>query len=216
MLSADDWAVLTRYMQILKPLKDAILALEGHTGGRFGAIWRVLPQYEKVLQYFESLVEQYPVAPEFQALVIATFFDTNNSFTANSLSALPTAQSTAEHHFNINIKLAWQKMNDYYSKLDNTPLYVAAVVLHPRMKWRWIEEQWYERLDWIRQAKSAFNDLIIEYEHQQLMVQNNEATAQPTPLPKRQRRQYCDDSSDSDSDSDSDVSASGSSQTIQQ
>ena len=33
-------------------------------------------------------------------------------------------------------------MNDYYSKLDNTPLYVAAVVLHPRMKWKWIEEQW--------------------------------------------------------------------------
>ena len=94
-------------MQILKPLKDAILALEGYTSGRFGAIWRVLPQYEKVLQYFESLIEQYPVAPEFQTPVIATFFDTSNSFTADSLSALPTAQSTAEHHFNINIKLAW-------------------------------------------------------------------------------------------------------------
>ena len=60
-LSTDDWAVITRYVEILKPLKDATMALEGHIGGRFGAIWRVLPQYEKILLHFEGLVNQYPI-----------------------------------------------------------------------------------------------------------------------------------------------------------
>ena len=214
MLSTDDWAVITRYVQILKPLKDATVALEGHIGGRFGAVWRVLPQYEKVLQHFESLIEQYPITTEPQAAATATSFDTSNAFTADSLSALPATQSTAERHFNVNIKLAWQKMNDYYCRLDNTPLYVAAVVLHPRMKWRWIEEQWQERSDWIRRAKSAFNDLILEYEHQPIQPPDHQAAAPLiTPLPKRLRRQYCDDSSDSDSDSD--VSLEDTSSSIQ-
>ena len=194
MLSTDDWAVITRYVAILKPLKDATVALEGHIGGRFGAIWRVLPQYEKVLQHFESLVEQYPVIDEPQATAIATAtsFDISNTSTAESLGALPKTQSTAERHFNINIRLAWQKMNDYYTRLDNTPLYIAAVVLHPRMKWKWIEEQWQERQDWIRQAKSAFNDLIIEYERQPLIERNQETppplTSSEAPATTRLRR----------------------------
>jgi hypothetical protein len=205
MLSTDDWAVIAQYVAILKPLKDATLALEGQIGGRFGAMWRVLPQYEKVLQHFEELVKLYSdnKAPAILITPITTTFDTSNTFTSDSLSALPEAQSTAERHFNINIRLAWQKMNDYYTKLDNTPLYVAAVVLHPRLKWRWIEDHWIERHEWIRHAKSAFNDLIIEFEHQPIAPQGLEAIApQIIPPLKRHRRQYCDDSSDSESDSD--------------
>jgi hypothetical protein len=53
MLSLDDWSIITRYIDILKPLKDATMALEGHIGGRFGAIWQVLPIYEEILAYFE-------------------------------------------------------------------------------------------------------------------------------------------------------------------
>lgn len=37
-LSADDWTVITRYIEILKPLKDATITLEGYISGRFGAI----------------------------------------------------------------------------------------------------------------------------------------------------------------------------------
>ena len=126
-LSNDDWAIITRYVEILKPLKDATLALEGHIGGRFGAIWRVLPQYKVVLQHFESLIKQYPVDDQ-----IATAEDGSEQL----------QHLTAEQHFSLNVKIAWQKMDAYYTKLDNIPLYVAAVVLHPRMKWRWLEEQW--------------------------------------------------------------------------
>ena len=166
-LSTDDWAVITRYVEILKPLKDATMALEGHIGGRYGAIWRVLPQYEKILRHFEGLVNQYPINESLrqQHLPSGITFNTSDSVTADSLSALPDTSSTAEHHFSINIKLAWQKLDGYYDKLDDTPLYVAAIVLHPRMKWKWLERAWQERPEWIKRAKNSFNTLLIEYEH---------------------------------------------------
>ena len=69
MLSTDDWAVISQHVAILKPLKDATLALEGQIGGRFGAMWRVLPQYEKVLQHFEELVKPYPVNKALATLI---------------------------------------------------------------------------------------------------------------------------------------------------
>ena len=85
------------------------------------------------------------------------------------------------------------------------------------MRWRWFEEQWHERLDWIRLAKSAFSELIIEYEQQPIAQQEPEAASSTPPQLKRQRRRHCDDSSDSDSDSDNslgDVKASVQQQLI--
>jgi hypothetical protein len=46
---------------------------------------------------------------------------------------------TLEKHFNYNLNAAWQKLDDYYTRTDATPIYRLAVVLHPRLKWRWFE-----------------------------------------------------------------------------
>ena len=40
-----------------------------------------------------------------------------------------------EHHFSTNINLGWQKLDHYYTLTDSTPIYRAAVFLHPCMKW---------------------------------------------------------------------------------
>ena len=61
-LSSDEWAVIERYHEILKPLKDATKLLQGSAGGKFGAIWQVLPTFEKLLSHFESLRVQSPIA----------------------------------------------------------------------------------------------------------------------------------------------------------
>jgi hypothetical protein len=34
----------------------------------------------------------------------------------------------------------WAKMDKYYRLSDSTPVYVAALVLHPSRKWRYIEK----------------------------------------------------------------------------
>jgi hypothetical protein len=94
----------------------------------------VLPLYEKLLLHFEDQVHQYPIAKELIHQIAP--FDDNNHLTADALEALTATNITTEHHFSINIKLAWQKLDSYYTKLDNTPLYIAAVVLHPRMRWK--------------------------------------------------------------------------------
>ena len=195
-LSTDDWAVITRYIEILKPLKDATLALEGHIGGRFGAIWQVLPLYEKLLLHFEDQVHQYPIAEELIHQIKP--FDDNNYLTTDALEALLATTITAEHHFSINIKLAWQKLDNYYTRLDNTPVYIAAVVLHPRMRWKWIERAWEERPEWIKSAKNAFNTLLVEYETYSVPSQGLDKAPSITPPSKRPRRRYSDDSSDSD------------------
>jgi hypothetical protein len=53
-----------------------------------------------------------------------------------------SASLTSQHHFNHNINAAWQKLDYYYNLSDDTPIYRAAVFLHPRMKWRWFERHW--------------------------------------------------------------------------
>lgn len=68
-----------------------------------------------------------------------------------------------EHHFSTNINAAWQKLNYYYLLTDETPLYRAAVLLHPRMKWRWFERHWEGRDSWIAEAKRVVKELWSDY-----------------------------------------------------
>ncbi|KAI1562062.1 hypothetical protein PtrEW13061_012153, partial [Pyrenophora tritici-repentis] len=46
-----------------------------------------------------------------------------------------------EDHISINFRAAWEKLNDYYSKLDDSPAYFAACALHPYYR-RYCEKAW--------------------------------------------------------------------------
>jgi hypothetical protein len=50
------------------------------------------------------------------------------------------------------ISLAWQKLDGYYSKTDQSPVYIAAVMLRPGLKWKWLEKAWRARAGWISRA----------------------------------------------------------------
>jgi hypothetical protein len=45
-------------------------------------------------------------------------------------------------HFKININLGWQKLNKYYTILDETPIYYMALALHPAYRWGWFKKHW--------------------------------------------------------------------------
>jgi len=49
----------------------------------------------------------------------------------------------------------WDKLNKYYRKYDETSVYIAAVVLHPGLKWRYFKSQWTEAYQgsWMRDTK---------------------------------------------------------------
>jgi hypothetical protein len=40
------------------------------------------------------------------------------------------------------INLAWLKLDNYYKKLDESPVYVIALLLHPRYRMRHFENKW--------------------------------------------------------------------------
>ncbi|KAF2174368.1 hypothetical protein K469DRAFT_614750, partial [Zopfia rhizophila CBS 207.26] len=55
-----DWAVITQYIQVLKPLKEATSRLKGRgASSQFGAIHEVIPTFKVILKAYENLSEQY-------------------------------------------------------------------------------------------------------------------------------------------------------------
>lgn len=60
-LNDDDWHVISLYHEILQPTQKATKDLQGHAGGRSGAIWQVISVYEDLLAHFEDLRQRYPI-----------------------------------------------------------------------------------------------------------------------------------------------------------
>lgn len=138
-LTAHDWAVITEYMDALKPLKMATKRLEGRgKKGGFGAIAEIIPVFEYLFNYYEDRVKIY------------------EAVNYNEHDEAP------EDHFVINLKAAWAKANDYYEKLDDTPIYYTATLLHPYYS-TYCEQVWADKPDWLEANNSAFRALWAEY-----------------------------------------------------
>ncbi len=78
-------------------------------------------------------------------------------------------KATAENypdpeHFKININLGWDKLNDYYTKLDETPVYYAAAILNPVSRWGYFENTWTDTAQrlWLQEAKRMVRKLWEE------------------------------------------------------
>jgi hypothetical protein len=110
-LIAADWAVITENINVLGPLKTATKQLEGHSkSGSFGCIAEIIPVFEVLLSKFEEQLQNY------------------NAVDHNQHNKAP------KHHLAINLCAALVKARSYYSKLDHSPAYYAATILHPRYK----------------------------------------------------------------------------------
>jgi hypothetical protein len=157
-LTTDDWLCLTEYRGILKPLHDATKALEGHAGGRFGAIWLVLPTIEQLLNELEDKKRHCLMTIETQ--VRASQLDTD------------AESDVFWSHLTAAVNRGWKKLDDYYNTLDATPVYVAAIVLHPAFKWRWFDTQWKSKDDWISEARKSMDRLWQLYRKSKVTLQS--------------------------------------------
>jgi hypothetical protein len=56
---------------------------------------------------------------------------------------------------------SWNKIEKYYKKVDETPVYYAAIVLNPTLKLQWFRENWtsIEERPWITQIEVAVKEL---------------------------------------------------------
>lgn len=159
-LQAADWAVITEYQRCLEPLKITTKRLEGrgkHHSSNFGAIYEVLPVFEYLLDQLEKLAEPY-------ADVV---FDAH--------------EEAPEDHLHINLRNAWVKAEEYYRKLDDSPVYYAATCLHPYYKY-YCENSWEHKDGWLRTANAGFQELWRLYKK-----------APPSPPPQPARTGAIDD-----------------------
>ena len=91
----------------MRPLKLATKRLKGRgKSGRFSAVAEVILVFDYILTYYEQRVKGYE----------AVDYNAHNE--------------APEDHLAINLRAAWAKANDYYSKLDLSPAYYAATILH--------------------------------------------------------------------------------------
>ena len=142
-LDDGDWAILVEYLSILGPLKDASIALQGRpTEGKHGALWEVLPTMEFLLEHIKSMYDKVKDVPD----------------PREDLEPPAEAQIVARH-FRNTLQLGWASLDKYYSKTDDTPIYLAALVLHPAYKWTWIERQWSSKRQWIATGRKAVDGL---------------------------------------------------------
>jgi hypothetical protein len=106
-LSAADWAVITEYIDVLKPLKLATKRLKGRgKGGQYGAIYEVIPIFEYILTYYDQRVTLYK----------AVDYNAHNEALKDYLA--------------INLRAALAKASNYYTKLNNSLAYYAATILY--------------------------------------------------------------------------------------
>ncbi|KAG9387833.1 Dimer-Tnp-hAT domain containing protein [Pyrenophora tritici-repentis] len=115
-----------------QPLKQATKRLEGRgKSGAFGAIAEVILVFEYLLGVYEDRLQSYE----------DVIYDEHTE--------------SPEDHLAINLRAALVKAREYYNKLDLSPAYYAAIILHPRYK-SYLDAAWADKPDWLESSNRKF------------------------------------------------------------
>ena len=105
--------------------------------------WQILEHTKIILVPFQSVTKRLKG-------------HTKNSDHGSVWEALPAVEALIEHldkmkkiytqeeypQLTTSINLAWLKLDDYYKKLDDSPAYAAALLLHPRYRLKHFNNKW--------------------------------------------------------------------------
>lgn len=85
--------------------------------------------------------------------------------TASEISQKSTLPADYRAFIRASINNGWKKLDEYYSKLGESPLFAAAIILHPRFGLGWLEATWVaeEQLAWVRDAKAGIKDYFSRW-----------------------------------------------------
>ncbi|KAI8397463.1 hypothetical protein FOFC_20735 [Fusarium oxysporum] len=132
-LEEKDWAIISLFNEVLQHFEHVLITLEGDGQQRKrkeGYIGAYGCPWDTLLgyEYLLGKMEVYKAAAH---------------------------RYPDPEHFKVNINLCWKKLDKYYSRLDETPVYYAAIALHPAYRWGYFEDVWADRLDWIQTANQV-------------------------------------------------------------
>jgi hypothetical protein len=71
-----------------------------------------------------------------------------------------------EDHLAINVRAGCSKLADYYAKLDESPYYFIATLLHPYYK-TYCDNAWRDKDGWLAAGYAAFQRIWRKYKPQQ-------------------------------------------------
>jgi hypothetical protein len=160
-LDERDWKVLETFAEILTLFEDAVKTLEGDGMVRMrkkGWKGSYGNPWDVIIGYEFLLgtLEKYKEMVE----------------------TLPESE-----HFRVNINLGWQKLEEYYHRLDETPIYYSALALHPAYRWDYFEEQWDGHPEWVVKAKEIVKDVwVTDYKPLEIVRSSDNQ-----PIAKRQK-----------------------------
>ncbi|RKK75895.1 hypothetical protein BFJ68_g18075, partial [Fusarium oxysporum] len=84
---------------------------------------------------------------------------------ASKISQKSSLPADHRAYIRASINNGWKKLDEYYSKLGESPLFLAAVILHLRFGISWLEATWAteEQLAWVRDAKAGIKDYFARW-----------------------------------------------------
>ncbi|KAF5576969.1 restless-like transposase [Fusarium pseudocircinatum] len=125
--------------------------------------WEALRHMEKILTHYENVVRT--LEGDGQVRKIGPGFTGSYGNVWDVVLGFEELLSKLEHYkllaagfpdaeqSRIGINLAWDKLEKYYSALDKTTIYYAALALHPAYKWAYFEQTWDAHPEWVDKAK---------------------------------------------------------------
>jgi hypothetical protein len=126
-LLIEDWRMLAEVLSHLKPFHKMIMRLQSRVKKtHHKTIWEGLPYIKFLLNKVISAKQDYAAR---MAIKIAAFNENDESAQTNKYIAT-------------SLDNCWSKLDEYYKILNDTPVYVAAIVLHPGQGWRYLELKW--------------------------------------------------------------------------
>lgn len=155
-LDQQDWEELRHFEELLQPFNRATKRVEGNAvTGTHGALWEVLPTMDYL---FNTLKERADEVEQDQQRDTGIFTD----------------------YFSHCLNHGFAKLREYYTKVDTSPFYAAAVALHPCKKFNYFEQQWTTKdaeKD-IKKAKQSVRRLFSDYIERQRDIE----AASPPPV----------------------------------
>jgi hypothetical protein len=164
-------------MRILKPFKDQTMRLQSRAvHAHRGSLWEAFPPLKYLLTHIKRILEEYEIEP--------TPLNPPELNPAANLPELDDEIDESRKHIKTSIDNCWVKLDEYYKLMDLTPVYAAAVVLHPGRRWRYFEMKWIapHQVEWLATAK-AYVRMFWEENYRYTNLQRS--TGSPSsPLPQ--------------------------------
>jgi hypothetical protein len=134
-LTNENWLILEETNSILEPFYLQTLRLQSkREDGIHGSAWEAYLSCEFLLKHILEKRHQYAIAP-----------------------GVPESEN--RRYIRTSIENCWGKLDDYYKLLDDLPIYIGALILHPGCKLVFIEKIWAGKRIWLENARKSVKRL---------------------------------------------------------